>query len=155
VAAASPLGRRPALLVWAGGRLCAVALEHVGEIMRPLPTEAVVGVPPFVRGIAVIRGVPTPVVDVAVLLDGAHGTIGRFVTMNVGGWRVALGVGAVTGIRDLASVELAAMPPLLGGVGAELIEAIGAADSRLLVVLRAARVVPDEVWTRLAAAGEA
>jgi chemotaxis signal transduction protein len=37
-------------------------------------------------------------------------------------------------------------------VTADIIEAIGTRDAQLLVVLRAARIVPDEVWTSLAKA---
>jgi chemotaxis signal transduction protein len=44
------------------------------------------------------------------------------------------------------------LPPILRDVAADLIEAIGTRDAQLLVVLRAARIVPDEVWTTLAAA---
>ena len=41
---------------------------------------------------------------------------------------------------------------ILRDAAAGLIEAIGTRDAQLLVVLRAARIVPDEVWTTLAAA---
>lgn len=145
------------LVVRAGSRVCAIALQHVSEIMRPLPIEAVIGAPTYVRGVSVIRGVPTPVVDLEVLLGGRGGepVHGRFVTVRCGERRVVLGVGGVVGIRDLASVRLAALPPLLGDLGAERIEAIGAADAGLLVVLRTARIVPDDVWLLLSSEGEA
>jgi purine-binding chemotaxis protein CheW len=65
---------------------------------------------------------------------------------------VALGVDGVAGLTNLDSAQVGELPPILRDVAADLIEAIGARDTQLLVVLRAARIVPDEVWTTLAAA---
>ena len=56
------------------------------------------------------------------------------------------------GLTNLDSAQLGELPPILRDVAADLIEAIGTRDAQLLVVLRAARVVPGEVWTTLAAA---
>ena len=55
--------RSPVLIVMAGARACAIPLDYVAETMRPLPIEPVAGTPGFVRGVSVIRGAPTPVVD--------------------------------------------------------------------------------------------
>jgi len=121
--------------------------------MRPLPIEPVAGTPAFVRGVSVIRGEPTPVVDLEALLERGPGSraYGRFVTLKVGERRVALGVDSVVGVRTLEAATLGAMPPLLRDA-AERVEALGAPDEQLLVVLRAARLVPDGVWTCLSAA---
>jgi purine-binding chemotaxis protein CheW len=149
--------RSPVLVVTAGARACAIPLHHVVEIMRPLRFEPVAGTPSFVRGVSVIRGMPTPVVDLKALLENGDAgvTYGRFVTMKLGELRVAIGVDGVVGLRNLDSIQLGELPPMLRDVAADLIEAIGTCDERLLVVLRAARIVPDEVWTTLAAAGAA
>jgi purine-binding chemotaxis protein CheW len=144
----------PVLVVTVGTRACAIPLLHVGETMRPLAIQPVAGTPGFVRGVSVIRGAPTPVIDLKALLE--HGdnsaTYGRFVTIKLGERRVALGVDGVVGLRDLDSARLEDLPPILRDVAADLIAAIDTRDARLLVVLRAARIVPDEVWTTLAAA---
>ena len=50
--------------------MCALPLVHVLEVMRPLPLEKVEPAPAFLLGLAVIRGEPLPVVDVAALLPG-------------------------------------------------------------------------------------
>jgi purine-binding chemotaxis protein CheW len=102
----------------------------------------------------VIRGLPTPVVDLKALLEnGDHSaTYGRFVTITVGDRRVALGVDGVLGLRNIDSAGLGALPPILRDVSADFIEAIGTRDAQLLVVLRAARIVPDDVVMSLAAA---
>ena len=50
---------------------------------------------------------------------------------------------------------LGALPPLLGNAPAELVDGLGVLDRDLLVVLRAARILPPEVWERLSAAAAA
>ena len=148
--------KRPVLIVTVGGRACAIALHHVAETMRPLPIEAVSGTPSFVRGVSVIRGAPIPVVDMRALLGcGEHGpnapNPGRFVTLKVGERRVAIGVDAVVGTSNLDPARVSVLPPLLQDVAADVIDAIGMRDAQLLVVLRAGRIVPDEVWASIAA----
>ncbi len=56
-------------VVMVGARACAFRLHHVAETMRPLPFKPVAGTPGFVRGVSVIRGTPTPVVDLKALLE--------------------------------------------------------------------------------------
>ena len=146
--------RSPVLVVTVGARACAIPLHHVAETMRPLPIEPVAGTPGFVRGVSVIRGAPTPVVDLKALLENGENsaTYGRFVTMKLGERRVALGVDAVVGLRSLDSAQFGELPPILRDVAADLIDAIGTRDAQLLVVLRAARIIPDDVWATLAKA---
>ena len=142
------------LVVTVGARICALPLHHVVETMRPLPIEPVAGTPGFVCGVSVIRGTPTPVVDLKVLMENGENSAGygRFVTLKFGERRVAIGVDGVVGMRNLNSAQLEELPPLLRDATADLIEAIGSRDGLLLVVLNTARIVPDEVWTSLAAA---
>lgn len=123
--------------------------------MRPLPIEPLAGMPVFVRGVALVRGRPMPVIDLNALLQGGEITsaFGRFVTVKAGERRVALGVDGVIGLRRLESLSLADLPPLLRDAGTDRIEAIGTCDAELLVVLRAARIVPDQVWAALAGRG--
>ena len=142
----------PVIVVLVGARACAFPLHHVAETMRPLPIKAVAGTPGFVRGVSVIRGTPTPVVDLKALLENSENSpsYGRFVTLKLDDRRVAIGVDSVVGLRNLDSAQLGALPPLLRDVTADLIESFGTCDAQLLLVLRAARIVPDEVWTTLA-----
>jgi purine-binding chemotaxis protein CheW len=141
------------LVVMVGARACALPLLHVAEIMRPLPIEPVAGTPGFVRGVSVIRGTPTPVVDLGALLENRANreAYGCLVTLKLGERRFAIGVDSVVGLRSLDTARLGELPPILGDVAAHLIETIGARDAQLLIVLRAARIVPDEVWATLAA----
>lgn len=123
--------------------------------MRPLAIEPVVGTPGFIVGVSVIRGAPIPVVDLKTLVENGENSAhyGRFVTLKVGARRVAIGVDGVVGLRHLESAQLQELPPMLRDVPTDYIEAIGTLDAQLLVVLRAARIVPDEVWASFEPAG--
>jgi purine-binding chemotaxis protein CheW len=145
----------PALIVTVGACACAIPMRHVVETMRPLPIESVPEMPDFVRGVSLIRGAPVPVIDLGVLLEIGEpsASYGRFVTLRLGERRVALGVDAVIGSRNLDPAQLEQLPPLLHDGTADRIEAIGTRDAQLLLVLRAARIVPDAVWATLEKAG--
>jgi purine-binding chemotaxis protein CheW len=97
-----------------------------------------------------IRGVPVPVVDAGALLEaGDSPKPTRFVSVRTGQRHVVLAVEEVLGVRDLSAVSLQKFPPLLGEARAGVISAIGALDSALLLVLQAARIVPEAVWGAL------
>ena len=127
------------------GRPCGFALQHVIEIMRPLPVVPLAGAPSFVLGVALIRGEPTPVVDACALFtDQAVGSAGRYLHLETGARRVALAVDAVIGVRRLPA-RLQELPPLLRAASPLLVSALGTLDAELLLVLQAARLVPDAV----------
>jgi len=144
---------RKALILGVQTRICAVPLTHVIETMRPLPTEAISGVPSFVRGVAIIRGIPTPVVDFGALLGASSEHNGeRFVTVRAGNRQVALLVSSVLGIRDLdALTTTQELPPLLEGASQDIIEKIGTLDDRFLEVLQEGWKLSDEVWQAVTA----
>jgi purine-binding chemotaxis protein CheW len=119
--------------------------------MRPLPVESIAGLPAFVRGVSIIRGVPTPVVDLGAVFGAPGSAAERFVTLRLGDRQVALAVNAVLGVRDLDRSAIQELPPLLRGASTDVIEAIGTLDEQLLVILRTGWEVPDEVWQALAA----
>jgi purine-binding chemotaxis protein CheW len=145
----------PTLLVRAGSRICALPITAVNETLRPLPVEAVRGMPPAIRGLAVIRGAAVPVVDLAALLGGAAGgRPTRFVSVRAGDRTVALAVDAVLGVRELDRGQLQQVAPLLGDAVAEVVQAIGTLDRDLLMVLDAGRAISDGVWQALEPTGE-
>jgi purine-binding chemotaxis protein CheW len=141
-------------VVIVGARACAFPMHHVAEIMRPLPIKPVAGTPSFVRGVSVIRGIPTPVVDLKALLENIENSpsYGRFVSLKSEDRRVVIGVDSVVGLKKLDSAQLGALPPLLRDVTTDLIDSFGTLDAQLLLVLRTAHIVPDEVWVSLAEA---
>ena len=121
-----------------------------------MPVTALAGAPFFVRGMALIRGTATPVVDAGALLGSdIPPAPTRFVTLKTDARRVALAVEAIIGVRKLATAALHDLPPLLRSANAELVSAVGMLDSELLLVLQTARIVPESVWQTLQAAGKA
>jgi purine-binding chemotaxis protein CheW len=144
------LGSSVSLIVEAGDRTCAIPIVHVAETMRPLPIAPVAGVPPFLLGLSVIRGAPVPTVDLLSVIGSERAeTVSRFVVLRLDERRVALAVGGVVGLRELESSDLEGMPPLLRGARTDVVEAVGVLDSALLFVLRAARIVPEDLWQSL------
>jgi purine-binding chemotaxis protein CheW len=87
--------------------------------MRPLPIESVAGTPSFVRGVSVIRGVPTPVVDLKALLESCENSpsYGRFVALKCDARRVVIGVDSVVGLRNLDSAQLGELLRISGHGG--------------------------------------
>jgi purine-binding chemotaxis protein CheW len=149
-------GRYPAVLVRSGSRLWALPVQHVVETLRPLPVEPVPGAPSFVLGMAVIRGEPVPVVDLGSLLgDSEKADVTRYVTLRIGARRVAVAVERVLGLRDIDAGLQREMPPLLQDLEDEKVGAVAILDGELLLVLRTARLVSDELWEVLASAGRA
>jgi len=132
------------------GRLCAFDLAHVVETMRPLPVEPLAGAPSFVLGLSLIRGVPTPVIDLAVWMGLPASPPTRFVSVAAGGRRVAIAVTAVTGVRYLDASELQMVPPLVREAAAGHVQLVGSLDADLLVVLSAARLLPEGSWPEAA-----
>lgn len=132
---------------------CALPLEGVLETMRPPVTTPLLGQPPFVTGVALIRGDSTPVVDVGGLIgsDGPPAPA-RIVTVGRPPRVVALAFEEVRGLVLLAPQTLRTLPPLLAPHGPGAIAALGALDTELLLVLQPARVVPAAVWDVLDAA---
>jgi purine-binding chemotaxis protein CheW len=139
------------LIIRAGPHLCALSVSDVVEVMRPRAIETLAGAPEMVRGLSVIRGAPVPVVDLAKLLgDGEHGLPTRFVTLRTGERNVALSVDAVLGIRDIAPAIQSDLPPLMRDARPDLVDAVSTLDAELLLVLKAAKLLPEEVWNLMA-----
>ena len=145
----SPLTRSN-LILSAGARVCAIARDDVIEVMRALPIASVAGAPPFVLGLSVVRGAPIPVVDLGALIGAERSAPTRFVALRLGDRRAALAVEAVLGVRDLDVATFGGLPPLLKDSDADIVDAIGMLDERLLFLLDAGRIVPDQVWRFLA-----
>jgi purine-binding chemotaxis protein CheW len=137
-------------LVWRSlGRIGAVPVKHVDEIMRPLPVHGLAGAPPFVAGVAIVRGRPTPIIDAAFLIAESRGTPARFVIVRIDEQRsVGLAVDEVVGIRELAATQLADLPPLLQESRGH-VSRIASLDEELMVILETARIVPETVWAEI------
>jgi purine-binding chemotaxis protein CheW len=109
------------------------------ETMRALPVDVVAGAPAFLRGVAIVRGAPTPVVDLGALV-GQRAEVGRFVTISTGGACVALAVEEVLGLTTWTRAEHAEAPPLLRDAVDHVLEAMTALDEALVFVLSACAI---------------
>jgi purine-binding chemotaxis protein CheW len=149
------------LLFRSGSRVGALALADVREIMRPLPIEHLTGASPPVMGVALVRGMPAPIIDAAQLLGESclprekRAFPSRFISLKLGARSACLIVDAVLDVRTLSTAQLQATPPVLGTSASEAMSRIGALDRELLVVLSTARMVSDAVWASLPAAAPA
>lgn len=144
-------GLQRLLVCRVGSSLCGLPLEHVVETMRPLSPEPVPRMPPFVRGVSVIRGRPLPVLDARALLGArSDASAGRSVTVKVGERQLALLVDQVLGIHALDAAQSSQLPPVLGDAGDSL-EALGMLDAELLLVLQSARLLSEEQFALLEA----
>jgi purine-binding chemotaxis protein CheW len=133
---------------------CALPLTAVLETMRPLPMQPLPGTPAFLRGLAIIHGLPTPVVDAARLLEMAPGAAARLVLLQAGERRIALLVDEVLGVRTIPPSSLQTLPPLLRDATTGSVSAVGNLDTKLLVILQEARLVPAALWAQLDARRE-
>jgi len=139
-------GRKSASPYWllcrAATHRFALPVADVIETMRMLPVEPVAGAPAMVRGLCVIRGTPTPVVDAAMLFDEKPAQGDRLVTVRTQTRTVALLADAVDGVRAIAAAELDELPPLLRD--ARTIAGMKTLDEELVFFLQTARAVPDD-----------
>jgi purine-binding chemotaxis protein CheW len=140
------------LIVTVEGRIYALPFSCLVETMRPLPIESIPGAPSFVRGVAIIRGIPTPVVDLGSILGVQGRPVGeRFVTVRADGRQVALIVDAVVGIRELSELTTKQeLPRLLNGASDDIVETIATLDEKFLTVLRSGWKLPADVWEAVA-----
>jgi purine-binding chemotaxis protein CheW len=102
-----------------------------------------------VLGLAIVRGSPTPVIDAGRLLGASASTPARFISLKMEERAAVLAVDAVLDIRVLPKGILVDTPPLLREADQHLVSVIGALDAELLVVLEAARLLPDSVWSSI------
>jgi purine-binding chemotaxis protein CheW len=137
---------RAAWLVCRTGKIrFALPIGSVVEITRLLPIAPLAQAPDYVRGIAVIRGAPLPVVDAGLAIGNEKAEPNRLVIIRTGAKMLALAVGEVIGVAALETDAFVSLPPLLRDAAAGAIDSIGARDRELLVVLQAGRLLPDAV----------
>jgi chemotaxis signal transduction protein len=107
--------------------------------------------PEFVLGAAIVRGVPTPIVDMGVLLAGSRlAEAGRWITAKAGPERrVGLQVSSVLGVVPADELSFHDNPSLLEGADPGVLELLGRRDAALCALLRTGSIVPDVVFEQL------
>ena len=101
-----------------------------------------------------MRGVPTPVVDVARLLGGEQAEVARFVAVRTEHGPVAFATGPVLGIRAVSG-RRRRHRGAARRASSRLVAGVGTIGAEPLLLLQSMRVVPDEVWAAAAGAGGA
>ncbi len=161
-ASVAPLPPMTVLAVQVRGLTCALPLAAVVEVMRPQPLQVLTGLPVGVAGLAQIRGVAVPVLDLGALLADMTPAepATRLVSVRANGRIFALQVDRVLGVRQLDAQLWPALPPLLAQAAGTALQALGpdtdgeATGGDLLLLLEMARLVSAEMWA-LASAPEA
>lgn len=141
-----------ALIVLAGDQPCALPLSAVGECLRPLPVRKLADVPAYVRGLSTIRGEAVPVLDLGLLVAGRSAEPTRFVTVRSAHGPVALAVTAVEGVARLGAGAFESLPPAVSGAASGALSGLAVRDGEVLALLAALKLVPEELWPRLAGA---
>ena len=137
------------LVCRAGVILCALPIDQVVEIMRPLPLEQIGGAPEYVRGLSIIRGAPVPVVDPGLIIANKVTQATRLIIVRSATRTIALAAESVTGIIMVAADAFGRLPPLLHEAASDTVAAIAALDGELIVLLRTARLIPEDLLARL------
>lgn len=128
---------------------CALTLQGLGEVMRPQPVDRIAGLPEFVEGLAIIRGMALPVVNLPHLLCGSHSPAGdqeRFITAHSDGRQLALRVDEVAGILPLNPEIWQALPNLLDELHGQHLAALGSLNGDLVMLLRRTHLLSEADW---------
>ena len=135
------------LICRSASQRCGLPLECVVETMRPLPVEKSGDMPRAMLGVAVIRSMAVPVVDLAEPSESSTSApTARYVLLRVGETRrVALAVSEVIGVRSIDGDASAEIAPLLGVLAPEVVAAIATLDADLVRVLQSARLMSESV----------
>lgn len=130
-----------------GGRLFAIALRHVREIVACDSVKRLPRVPAFIRGLVNLRGRVTPVVDLAVrfnigLTPVVHGCL-VIVELDARDERatVALLVDAVKDIVTLDDDDIEAAPQFGLPIGEESVAGVATVAGGFVIVLELERVL--------------
>lgn len=135
--------------------LFALPIKNILEIMRPQPVQVIADMPSVMKGVAIIRGAPVPVMELSDLLNmKTDQKSSRFILLQAQSGRVALAVEDVVGLHRFQSSLFQILPPLFGTESREIISSIGLMDRQLLFVLETARLIPSDVWNALRASNK-
>jgi purine-binding chemotaxis protein CheW len=126
-----------------------VDILQVQEIKRLTEITRVPNAPVFVEGVINLRGNVIPVIDLHKRFNLTAAEVteeSRIVIVNVKDITVGITVDAVSEVITLEETAFAPPPPLVAGIEASFIEAIGKLEERLLILLNMDRILGlDEV----------
>jgi purine-binding chemotaxis protein CheW len=121
-----------------------VEILKVQEIIRMLEITHVPNTPPFIDGILNLRGKVIPIMDLRSRFGmprKEHDKNSRIVVVDLGGRIIGFVVDSVNEVLRIPKSVTEAPPPIIAGINAEYITAVGKLEDRLLILLDLDKVV--------------
>jgi purine-binding chemotaxis protein CheW len=121
-----------------------VDILKVQEIIRMLEITQVPDTPPFIDGVLNLRGKVIPIMDLRSrfgLPRKDHDKNSRIVVVDLSGKIIGFVVDCVNEVLRIPKSVTEAPPPILSGIDAEYITAVGKLEDRLLLLLDLDRVI--------------
>jgi purine-binding chemotaxis protein CheW len=131
-----------------------VDILKVQEINRMLDVTRVPNAPEYVDGVINLRGKVIPIIDLRRRFGMArkeHDKNTRIVVVELSGKVVGFVVDAVSEVLRIPKSVTEPPPPIVAGVEAEYITAVGKLEDRLLILLELEKVLAGDAAATLAA----
>lgn len=131
------------LLVFRTGELClGIDVRDVSEVTRAMELSAPLPQRSGVIGMITLRGMSTPVIDLATVLGVPVGSGSRMIAVRHGKATVGLRVDAVEGLRAVSGGALEPPPPILADREAWWLDSVlRSRDGELVGVMSVSRVL--------------
>jgi purine-binding chemotaxis protein CheW len=129
----------------------AIAEHHLHEVVAHRPITRLPGMPPWIRGVANLRGRVLPVIDVAVRFGRPETAIGKrtclvVVEVDIGDERTPLGllVDAVSRVIDIAPEDIDPAPAFGNQIRVDFLRGVVKSGERFTVLLDLPRMFSAE-----------
>ncbi|MSR28489.1 MAG: chemotaxis protein CheW [Phycisphaerales bacterium] len=134
---------------WLADQRCAIPIESIDEVLPLVEAHTIAGTPPWMLGMARLRGAFVPLIDATMIAKGtptARTMNARIVLLrpeHCGGIRLALVVGRIGG---LLSIDFAshASHPWIAGAGLGTLAAVAADEGGAITLLDPAALLTPE-----------
>lgn len=126
------------------GETYAVSIDHIAEISKPMQETEVPRTAAFVRGIANVRGIVIPVIDLARRLGLPPRPLARssrILIVRHGADLCGVLVDEVMGVIPIAPEHLEEAPGAIGGTRGDFIRSLARYEGELVIVLNLATVL--------------
>lgn len=126
------------------GETYAVSIDHIAEISKPMQETEVPRTADFVRGIANVRGIVIPVIDLARRLGLTPQPLARssrVLIVRHGSDLCGAMVDQVVGVIPIAPEDLEEAPGAIGGTRGDFIRSLARYEGDLVIVLNLATVL--------------
>lgn len=137
-----------------GGEEFGVDILKVQEINRMLDVTRVPNAPEYVDGVINLRGKVIPIIDLRRRFGmdrKEHDKNTRIVVVELSGKVVGFVVDAVSEVLRIPKSVTEPPPPIVAGIGAEYITAVGKLEDRLLILLDLEKVLSGDEMLSVAA----